>query len=263
MSLAIKYNMAKKAKGGQMCEHGKHMCEMCHGGKMADGGEVKGVHKPIHEGSGISETASHRGNANYHAKIGNAAKSGHHSLQAQEKHRDVQHEMNEMKSHDRKYMADGGMAKPKSPLEAVSRAFHNDFPLAEPKAEGSTPSPTPKPKHESEHYEELNNYAEGGEVEEMPPLNDDEDLDMIGHIMKMRAHKYSKGGQVANATPPIADGESAEYDDLVLRDDLEEHYTGANSGDELGDAEHDEENHDTVSQVMKSRKKKDKMPRPA
>lgn len=134
----------------------------------------------------------------------------------------------------------------------------------------AAPVPTPEPKHDENPTSQsmkkafhTPGYAEGGEVEDMPPLNDDEDLDMIGHIMKMRAHKYSKGGQVANATPPIADGESAEYDDLVLRDDLEEHYTGANSGDELGDAEHDEENHDTVSQVMKSRKKKDKMPRPA
>lgn len=49
MSLAIAYGMKQRAKKmasggmmepGGMCEHGKQMCEMCHGGKMAEGGFV-------------------------------------------------------------------------------------------------------------------------------------------------------------------------------------------------------------------------------
>jgi hypothetical protein len=40
-------------------------------------------------------------------------------------------------------------------------------------------------------------------------------------------------------------------------------YTGANSGDEVGDEQEDEDEHDMVSRIMKSRLKKDRMPHPA
>lgn len=89
-----------------------------------------------------------------------------------------------------------------------------------------------------------NGMAHGGLVE------DDEEL--IKRIMNKR-----------NATPPITDEEPAEYDDLVLRDDLHADYTGANSGDEHGNKTHDEEDKDIVSRVMRSRAKKDRNPRPA
>ena len=126
-------------------------------------------------------------------------------------------------------------------------------------------------------------YAEGGEVEEkasgyepMPhpcencghvshPVENQgmgEEEDMIGRIMKKRKG-YSEGGRVANDSDPIADSEPAEYDDLVKDDDLEFHETAENSGDEIGDEQEDEDRKDIVSRVMKSRKKKDKMPHPA
>lgn len=95
----------------------------------------------------------------------------------------------------------------------------------------------------------------------------DKDLDMIEYIMKKRsmAKGYSQGGQVAN---DVGDGQAADmkenqFDDLVLRDDLESDYTGENSGDELGNEQKDEDERDVVSQIMKSRKKKDKNPSPA
>jgi hypothetical protein len=81
--------------------------------------------------------------------------------------------------------------------------------------------------------------------------------DMVGSIMKKR---YSHGGQAANDTDLTADMESNEFDDLVLRDDLEGHYPGSQ---EIGNAAVEKEEHDVVSQVMNSRKKKDKNPRPA
>lgn len=101
-------------------------------------------------------------------------------------------------------------------------------------------------------------YASGGFVgkEEASGYGDE----IVDRIMRKC---YSKGGMVANDTPPIADSEEADYDDLALRDDLESSYTGANSGDELGDAQEDEDRHDIVSRIMKSRAKKDRMPRPA
>lgn len=85
---------------------------------------------------------------------------------------------------------------------------------------------------------------------------------MIDKIMKKR-RMYSKGGEVANDTPPIADEMPADYDDLALHDDLEFHETAANSGDELGDAAESKERLDIIDKVMGSWKKKDKLPRPA
>lgn len=124
----------------------------------------------------------------------------------------------------------------------------------EEKDSGYESMPKEKPSH---------NYAH-----EVPNQSThDDDLDMIEYIMKKRsmAKGYSKGGMVANDT---GDGASADlqdnqFDDLVLSDDLDFNYTGANSGDDVGNETHDEEDHDVVSQIMKSRKKKDKLPRPA
>lgn len=92
--------------------------------------------------------------------------------------------------------------------------------------------------------------ARGGEVEHPDAVHNaagTEDADMIARILHKRK-EYSKGGMVANDVGVAeADEAPAEFDDLVLRDDLEEHYTAANSGDELGE--------DAVSRAMKRRKK--------
>ncbi len=74
---------------------------------------------------------------------------------------------------------------------------------------------------------------------------------------------YSEGGRVANDTDFTADTKDAEYDDLVKDDDLEFSYNEKNSGDDEGNAQVEDDEDDTVSQIMKSRKKKDKLPRPA
>jgi hypothetical protein len=99
--------------------------------------------------------------------------------------------------------------------------------------------------------------AAGGEVSD-----EDKDADMIARIMHKRK-MYSEGGMVANDDEPIADSMPAQFDDLALDDHLEMHETGANSGDELGDAQEDEDRHDIVAKIMKSRAKKDRNPRPA
>jgi hypothetical protein len=106
--------------------------------------------------------------------------------------------------------------------------------------------------------------ARGGMVEEeaeydptqtpMPKDNmaaDMEDEDMIARIMKKRKG-YSKGGMVANDDEPIADDMPANYDDLALRDDLEQSYTAKNSGDELGSKLNQDE--DMVGRIMKRRR---------
>jgi hypothetical protein len=99
----------------------------------------------------------------------------------------------------------------------------------------------------------LPKYEEGGEV------HDALKNDFVDRIMK----KMSPG-QEANSTPPIADEMPAEYDDLVLDDNLESTYgDDDNSGDALGNAQEDEDRRDIVSRIMDSRKKKDRNPRPA
>lgn len=95
-------------------------------------------------------------------------------------------------------------------------------------------------------------YAKGGEV--------DEDHDMVGRIM---SKMMSKGGMVANDTESDIEDAPASFDDLVLDDDLESSYTGADSGDEIGNATEDEGRHDIVSRILKSFAKKDRMPRQA
>lgn len=108
---------------------------------------------------------------------------------------------------------------------------------------------------------QLGDRSEGaGDMDSIHPL--------IRKIMMGRAQGYSEGGKVANQDHGPKDSRLAgfdqnEFDDLSLRDDLEQHYTGANSGDELGNSQEDSDRRDIVSRIMKSRAKKDRMPRPA
>lgn len=102
-----------------------------------------------------------------------------------------------------------------------------------------------------------NLYAEGGDVDE-----EHDEHDMVSRIMKQRSNHYSEGGRVANEDHIEADFEPNEFDDLAKDDHLEFHDTGANSGDELGDEQEDEDRHDIVSRIMKSRRKMDRLPHP-
>ena len=67
----------------------------------------------------------------------------------------------------------------------------------------------------------------------------------------------SNGGMVANQAKS---NRGTDY--LANEDELEFSYTGKNSGDELGDRQEDMDRKDIVSRVMKSRKKKDRLPIP-
>lgn len=98
--------------------------------------------------------------------------------------------------------------------------------------------------------------AEGGMAEDGMMNGDDDGREgLVDRIMK----RFSKGGEVANETMPMADAEPAEFDDLVKDDDEESDYVD----DGPGDMQEDEDRDDIVGRVMKSRKKKDRMPRPA
>lgn len=84
-------------------------------------------------------------------------------------------------------------------------------------------------------------FAEGGDV-----------------VDRIMAKKYSEGGVVANNDSPEADEEPAMFDDLVLDDHLHADYPGSN---EIGDEEVEHEDEDMIARIMRSRAKKDKMPR--
>ena len=91
--------------------------------------------------------------------------------------------------------------------------------------------------------------------------------DVVDRIMHKGMKHMSEGGRVANQEHgeddnDLADFSPNEFDDLVLRDDLEQHYTGENSGDEIGDEREYADRHDIVSRVMRSQRQKDRMPIP-
>lgn len=87
-------------------------------------------------------------------------------------------------------------------------------------------------------------YAEGGEVE-------DHDDDIVSRIMHKRAGE------------PLADFEPNEFDEQEKEPAEKFSYTGENSGDELGNEHLEDDEHDMISRIMKSRKMKDRNPRPA
>lgn len=91
--------------------------------------------------------------------------------------------------------------------------------------------------------------AEGGEVK------DDGSDGIVDRIMQ----RFSKGGQVANETAPVADFEPNEFDELVKDGDEETSYVDDGSGSEAV-AEDDK---DLIGRIMRSRGKKDRLPRPA
>ena len=103
----------------------------------------------------------------------------------------------------------------------------------------------------------------------MPMDKGDRYDDLVDRIMEKRSMTYSgldrlsEGGMVANEDKIIAGHLPNEFDDLALRVELESSYTGANSGDELGNKREDMDRADIVARVMASRRKKDRMPSPA
>ncbi len=192
-SLAAAYAVKKMAKKSHRADCPG--CDMCHGGMMAEGGEI-GVHKPAYEGE--------KGKSLGHSETGN---------------------------------------------DVRSMRYNNRSPF-DPKAAGERA----KEKHhkvlgELRGMKKPELYAEGGEVHD--------DDDMVDRIMLKR---MAAGGVIANDDEPEADAESADFDDLVEDDQLEGEYPGSQ---EIGDEREDDDRKDIVGRIMRSRSKKDRMPRPA
>lgn len=129
----------------------------------------------------------------------------------------------------------------------------------------------------SKDFSSLARLAHGGPVDASGgdgPYMDDED-DIVNRIMHKASPSFSgldrlsRGGQIANQEHGENNNEMAgfspnEFDDLVLRDDLESHYgDDDNSGDDLGNEQEDEDRKDIVARIMRSQRKKDRLPNPA
>lgn len=79
---------------------------------------------------------------------------------------------------------------------------------------------------------------------------------------------YSEGGMVANGGDDemsnLADSDSAEFDDLALRDDLTSTYgDDDNAGDSLDNVQENKDREDMISRIMRQRKMKSTNPKPA
>lgn len=253
MSMAIAYAMKKKAQkmaeggeDGPCDEHGTHMCEMCHGGMYAKGGHVKGVHESLEGGMyGHGSKAKGQSEAGSWVRLGEKARRSGISPgsdYSQDKAKDLHRQkLEELKSMDKPELyAEGGA------VEEDDRMLN---------------------QHGEEEVGAMDMEEDNGPQHERmiehPVENQDDHEDMVGRIMRQRTKHFSEGGRVANDTPVYADFEDNQFDDLVKDDDLDQHDTGKNSGDELGDAQEDEDRRDIVSRIMKSRRMKDRMPRPA
>lgn len=82
--------------------------------------------------------------------------------------------------------------------------------------------------------------------------------DVVDRVM---AKRMAEGGMV-NDESDRADSKSADFDELDQEPVTEFSYTGANSGDELGNAQEEEDRRDIVARVMRKRMKQSN-PRPA
>lgn len=248
MSLAMKYNMKKRmAKGGASCE-------ACKGGEcMEHGGEVKShlengseEHSSGHSREEAIKKAKELRDQGIHGSIhhGEGPKSGpksKYSVRVPQSHK----------------MADGGDVEPKpSPTVSPERK----------KAADAMRSSFNDPQSASGAWDKIKQgFMEGSGTAMAQPKAEGGEMHDDDLVMKIMKKRYSQGGQVANdvGTGQEADKLPNQFDDLVLDDDLEFHETGANSGDELGDEAEDEDRRDIVKKIMKSRAKKDRMPRPA
>lgn len=163
------------------------------------------------------------------------------------------------------HFAEGGQIKDNYQNSKIGNINHPDMRDHE-KESGFMMHEGDDVKHNSmamnEDHKDLNQHK--------PMPHDSLKDDLVDRIMKKMSPdysseaRYSEGGRVANETPITAGFKPNEFDDLVLRDNLESSYgDDDNSGDALGNKFEDERRDDIVSRIMSSRRKKDRNPRPA
>lgn len=254
MSLPVAYAMKKRKK---MAKGGESDPTDFPGGKVPPSEKMKGIHKPHLSSEGASSAGQDVRNDKSWKKTASKEDQTRSTRSpdlesAKNKHRSILNEMRSMKKP--KLMAEGGQ------IEDNYQAEGN------PHVDGGNVCPTCNMATPHESGETTGNYPgeslnQHGEDEGAGDSNGNDPF--VLKIMMGREKGYSEGGKVANSDEIEADFEPNEFDDLHLRDDLEENYTESNSGDEKGDAQEDEDRADIIHRIMKSRAKKDRMPNPA
>lgn len=117
---------------------------------------------------------------------------------------------------------------------------------------------------EAEDDKELNQHGEDDEGPDGAYSLGGMIVDKIMSKMGNKTNSLSEGGKVANGsmTEGLAGMKPNEFDDLVLRDDLESSSDGANNGDSIGNEQESSDREDMISRIMSSRAKKDRLPNP-
>jgi hypothetical protein len=227
MNMAIAYNMKKR---GKKCE-------------MAEGGDIKGVHKKSYSSGNPAHAEE--------SDLGNAVRT-QPSFAKSPKTETGRKIQDAPRQQVRDVIAENRAINPK--LKGLSEGGD----VIPEEGQGEKDGYESKSSHdlsELKHFEKHDDdtYPEHGAE------TDSHEMDMVDYIM---AKRMSRGGEVANDTPPIADGKEADYDYLAKHDDMEFNYTGKNSGDEIGNEQEDDDRHDMVDRIMLKRMR-ERNPRPA
>ncbi len=267
MSMAMKYAMKKR---------------------MAKGGEA-GVHKPhkssVGGGKGESLAGDHARWAQAEQYSGNPSQAGARNMMAKREHHKVLSELHGMRGQDRTNLAEGGWSDQE---EKEHRSYGGVHAPAGGKGSGRSDmgvdvqhgsNMTAKMSAKrhlhtliSQRRRDRTNLAHGGEVHD--PYGDDQPT-KSGQV----SGGYASGGDcmackggvcmehggmvdriMAKRMPDFAPNE---FDELELEPAPSPPHSGGDYGDDLGDEAVDEDEHDLVARIMRSRAKKDRMPRTA
>jgi hypothetical protein len=259
--------------------------------KYAKGGNVygvgHGVHGQVHSGTGkggSSEAGLKAKHAKHHGDI----------IESRGLHKEKLEELREMPNPKLKGLAHGGFVEKEKASgyldmpedgekENMSAEHESAKKLGQHGAHEQGPVPCEYEDEESlvdrimhkksVDESQMARLAYGGEAGD--GMYEDDEQSLVDRIMHQHSDdehdldRYSRGGQVANQEHGENNNELAgfspnEFDDLVLRDDLESSYgDDDNSGDAIGNEQEDQDRHDIVARILRSQKKKDKLPRPA
>lgn len=233
-NLAIAYAMKRKAMKKK---------------KMADGGEVK---DDSNAGSSLADTASN---------FFSAAKSGSQQASSTPPPDDKYDAIRKQNQANMGYAKGGEVGRISSLEDMLHKASEPDM-VPEHVDYKLRPTQFDKARVASNEGAMREDDKDLNEMPvDMKQSTEDADDSLVMRIMHKR---YSKGGMVANETDiDSADSMPAQFDDLVLRDDLESTYgDDDNAGDALGNAQEDEDRKDIVARIMASRRKKDRLPNP-
>lgn len=266
-SLAIAYAMKRKAK--KMAEGGFIEDENASGFLDHEGNDVK------HDGPAMAEDDRELGQ---HGEIEEGPQGAYAEGGFIGSHQGDEHDMDmigKIMAMKQREFYHGGTVPMPGGAKGVEKAFggHEDDSAPAKPAQSSesrpdpiyhqaTSAPTPENSASPTDYflkKQRSGMAKGGMAYS--------EGGQIGKIMRKSDKKHmpammSEGGRIANQDEIMAGFDPNEFDYLHLHDDDYEKadYTGANSGDEIGNAQEDKDQHDEIARIMRSRAKKDRLP---